>query len=396
MGEKGRQLDFKTQNSIMARKICVVLTTRGNYAKLKSTMLAVEKDLFLNLQIVVAGGILLDRYGNYGNLIERDGFRINDSVPFLLNGDSPEVLSISSGLATLELSRSFARLKPDIVFVIADRYEALSIAHASICMNIPIAHLEGGEISGSIDERIRHAITKLSHLHLPANEDAAQRIIRMGEPKDNVVVCGTPSLDLLQDNLRLDITLIQNYLDNRSRGASISISEEYIVVSQHPVFTENESAEEQMLITLESVRKIGLPIIWILPNMDAGESSAAKVLSSDSINKLAIIESLPMEFYANLLSHSCCLVGNSSSGIRECAFLGVPAVNIGSRQNGRQRGGNVIDVPHDTDSITNAVLHQLDHGHYNSDPVYGDGNASKLIVNALKSMSLNLEKRMTY
>ncbi len=381
----------------MRRKICIVLTTRGNYAKMKSTMRAIEDDPKLELQTVVGGGILLGRYGDYSKYIKRDGFAIAEHVPFLMAGDSLESMAMSAGMATFELSRTFARLRPDIVIVIADRYEALSVAHAAMCMNIAIAHLEGGEISGSIDERIRHAITKLAQVHFPANLEAAERIRRMGEPGCMVIATGTPSLDLLAEVDLDDLSALQEVLEQRGQGCRIDLSENYLVVSQHPVVTENEAVEKQIANTLSAVRSIGMPIVWILPNMDAGERSAATVLAQQGADlHVRVVSSLPMEHYARLLKHSCCLVGNSSSGIRECEYLGVPVVNIGSRQNGRQRGRNVIDVDHDVDAIIWAIKSQLDHGYYESDHLYGDGTAGKRIAEALASISIGLDKRMTY
>jgi UDP-hydrolysing UDP-N-acetyl-D-glucosamine 2-epimerase len=382
----------------MRRKICIVITTRGNYAKMKSTMLAILGDPRLAIQIVVGGGILLDRYGDYSDHIESEGFAIAERVPFLLGGDSLESMTMSAGMATLELGRTFARLRPDVVMVIADRYEALSVAHAAMCMNIPIAHLEGGEISGSIDERIRHAITKLAHVHFPATREAAERIRRMGESDESIVRIGTPSLDLLAALDLDDISPLEDFLARRGHGDVIELRGEYIVVSQHSVVTEIELAEQQLRATLEAARRIGLPVVWILPNMDAGEASAAIVLAQNRTDpmRIRVVTSLPMELYARLLKRSRCLVGNSSSGIRECEYLGVPVVNIGTRQNGRQRGRNVLDVDHDVDSIVLAVNRQLDHGHYSSDSIYGDGNSGKLLSEALATMSLEIDKRITY
>lgn len=381
----------------MRRKICIVLTTRGNYAKMKSTMHAIMDDPRLELQTVVGGGILLDRYGDYTKHIERDGFAIAERVPFLMGGDSLESMTMSAGMATLELGRTFARLHPDIVMVIADRYEALSVAHAAMCMNITIAHLEGGEISGSIDERIRHAITKLAHVHFPANPDAAERIRRMGETDTAIIMTGTPSLDLLASLDLEDLSALQDFLGQRGVGDPISLDSDYLVVSQHSVVTENTSAKKQLSDTLEAVHRVGMPVVWILPNMDAGEASAAEVLAQRSaVLHLRVVSSLPMELYARLLKHSRCLLGNSSSGIRECEYLGVPVVNIGTRQNGRQRGRNVLDVTHDVESIVYAINYQLDHGHYHSNCLYGDGHAGKRLAEALATMSLELDKRITY
>ena len=170
------------------RKVCVVLTTRGNYGKMKSPMRAIRAHPALELQLVVAGGILLPRHGDYARVIEGDGFTIDRRVYFLVEGDDPVAMAKSAGLATIEVGHTLDVLRPDVVLVIADRYEALAIALAAACMNVPIAHLEGGEVSGSVDESLRHAISKLAHLHFLANEEAAERLRRMGEWSATVVV----------------------------------------------------------------------------------------------------------------------------------------------------------------------------------------------------------------
>ena len=381
------------------RRIAIVLTTRGNYAKTKSTMRAIQGAAALELVTIVGGGIVQSRFGDYRPAIEGDGFRIDCSVDFLLeDGATLGAQAESAARAVSMVGHALTQLRPDAVLVIADRYEALAIALAATCMNVPIAHLEGGEVSGSIDERMRHAITKLAHLHLPANAEAASRIERMGEDRARIVVVGTPSLDLLAA------------LDLEERGAltratggdgdTIDFASDYVVVSQHPVPTEADSAEQQIEETAAAIAAVGLPTVWMLPNMDAGGDGAGRAFARirrDGLGvRLRFYPSLALEAYAVLLHHARCLVGNSSSGIREGAFLGVPAINIGSRQRGRQRGRNVVDVANRCDAITAAMRGQIAHGRYPCDPVYGDGNAGAKIAAALRMMPLGLEKMITY
>ena len=380
------------------RKICIVLTTRGNYAKLKSTIQAISSHPSLELQIILAGGITLSRYGDYSSHIEGDGFTINEKIPFLIAGDSLETMTMSAGIATMQLGMAFERLKPEIVMVIADRYEALSVAHAALCSNKFIAHLEGGEISGSIDERIRHAITKLSHIHFPANNESARRIERMGEPIDSIFTVGTPSLDLISSIELENIEPLNCFQSEHGKGDLIDLNKDFLVVSQHSVVTESVSSRQQIQDTLEAVNDIGLPVVWVLPNMDAGESSALEVLNNRDETRVPIMvfASLPMELYAPLIYHSKCLVGNSSSGLREGEYLGVPVVNIGNRQKGRLRGKNVVDVEHSAISISNAIRKQLAHGRYKTECLYGDGNSGKKIAEILATFKVNLDKRITY
>jgi UDP-hydrolysing UDP-N-acetyl-D-glucosamine 2-epimerase len=374
------------------------LTTRGNYAKLKSTIRAISSHPSLELQIIVAGGITLSRYGDYSSHIEGDGFTINEKIPFLFAGDSLEAMTMSAGIATMELGRAFERLKPEIVLVIADRYEALSVAHAALCSNKIIAHLEGGEISGSIDERIRHAITKLSHIHFPANYESAGRIERMGEPINSIFTVGTPSLDLISSIELENIEHLTRFQSKYGKGDLIDLNKDYLVVSQHSLVTESMSYGQQIQDTLGALNEIGLPVVWVLPNMDAGESSALEVLNNrDKAGvPIMVFASLPMELYAPLIYNSKCLVGNSSSGLREGEYLGVPVINIGNRQKGRLRGKNVIDVEHSVISISYAIRKQLAHGRYKTEYLYGDGNSGKKIAEILATFKVDLDKRITY
>lgn len=381
------------------RRIAIVLTTRGNYAKTKSTMRAIRDSAALELATIVGGGIVQSRFGDYRPAIEADGFRIDATIDFLVEeGATLPAQTQSAARATALVGEALARLRPDAVLVIADRYEALSIALAATCMNVPIAHLEGGEVSGSIDERIRHAITKLAHLHLPANEEAALRIEHMGEERARIVVVGTPSLDLLAALDLADRRPLQQA--GGGSGDAVDFAGDYVVVSQHPVPTEADSAETQIAETAAAVAALAMPTVWILPNMDAGGDGVTRALAALRARgigaPLRFYPSLSLEPYAILLRNARCLVGNSSSGIREGAFLGVPAVNVGTRQHGRQRGRNVIDVANRRDAIAAAMHAQIAHGRYDSDPVYGDGNSGAQIATALAAMPLGLEKTITY
>lgn len=382
----------------MKRRVAIVLTTRGNYAKMKSTMRAVLNHPALELQVVVGGGIVLARYGDYAGIIEADGFRIDRRVPFLSDGDTLGEMARSAGQATKGMAEAFEELRPDVVIVIADRYEALSVAHAALCMNIPIAHLEGGEVSGSIDESIRHAITKLAHIHFPATSSASDRIIRMGESSESVIVVGSPSLDLLSGLDLSDVSSLNaiHWIDGGD--TSPDFQKDYIVVSQHPVVTEYDDRSENMDETALAVRELGLPAVWVWPNMDAGSAEVTAGIRKFRTDHADIhhVASLPMELYAILLKNARCLVGNSSSGIRECEFLGVPVVNIGTRQQGRQRGANVMDVPYDRRAIIRTIHTQLAHGPYQSVHLYGDGRAGEKIANALARHDFRIQKRIAY
>ena len=382
----------------MKLKICVVLTTRGNYAKMKSTMKAILACSESDLQVIVGGGILLTRYGDYPKLIEADGFRVDRRVDFLEEGDTLGAMTRSAGLATIKMGTAFEELQPDVVLVIADRYEALSIALAAVCMNIPIAHLEGGEVSGSIDESLRHAVTKLAHLHFPANREAADRIRRLGEPESSIVVVGSPSLDLLVALDLTDLSVLDRAQQLDGEGGMVDFKRDYVVVSQHPVVTEYERGLHHLHETALAIEELGMPTVWLWPNMDAGAEEVTQAVRDFCARHPGIhhFKSLPMESYAVLLKNAKCLIGNSSSGIRESEFLGVPVVNVGTRQEGRLRGKNVRDVPYEKTAILSAIREQIAHGPYRPEHLYGDGRAGEKIAKTLVEYDFRVQKRITY
>lgn len=383
-----------------SRGIAIVLTTRGNYAKMGSTLCAAKAIPSLEVKIVVGGALLRDDYGVTSSIIEDDGHAIDAKLDYILGDHGLEDVAKSAGRCTMEMGSILARLKPDIVMVIADRYEALSIAHAALCQNIAIAHLEGGEVSGSIDERIRHAITKLANVHFPANQAAAERIRRLGEPPERIHVVGTPSLDLLRHADLDETAALALALKRDGVGAEISLDDDFVVVSQHPVVTEYADAARQFAETAKAVCALAMPAFWIGPNDEAGADAFGPVREALQANRQAppvrFIGGLGLIDYAVLLRRARCLIGNSSSGLREGAYLGVPAVNIGSRQQGRQQGANVVDVEHECDAIVAATRRQIEAGRYPSDPIYGDGRAGEKIARILAETPLGVEKTITF
>lgn len=383
----------------MKKKICIVLTYRGNYGKMKSTMQEIEKSQELELQIVVGGAMVLQKFGQPVKLLHQDGFREDEAVYFLLEGDSPVTMAKSTGHAVVEFANTFERLQPDMVVVVADRFEAMAIAIAASYMNIPLVHLEGGELSGSIDESIRHAITKFAHYHLVATKKSSERVVKMGEDSTHVHVVGSPNLDLIARlNLDLNFNIFEKYL---GVGPEIDCgSGEYIIVNQHPVTTEYERATEQIFETLHAIYDLALPTIWLWPNMDAGSDGLSKGIRIFRERYLPehihFFKFFSFEDYAALMNNCAVLVGNTSSGIRESCFLGVPVVNIGTRQNYRERGSNVVDCGYDREEIKQAILKQKFHGRYEKGLLYGDGTAGKKIATVLKTCELTAQKTNMY
>ena len=381
-------------------KVLVALTTRGNYAKMKSTMRAVLDDERLRLQVAVGGGLVLERYGRLEPILAQDGFTVDGELDYVEDGDTLHAMARSASRCLAGFADTLGRLAPDVVVIVADRYEALALAQAAVCMNVRIAHLEGGEVSGSIDERIRHAVTKLSHLHFVANDDAARRVCRMGEIPEHVHVVGTPSLDQLADMNLNDLERVERVLEERGSGPVVDLRSDFLVVSHHPVVTQIAEAAGHYGEIATVVRALQLPAVWVLPNLDAGAAEALGPVTSlqrdPSAPAVRCVGSLPFDVYATLLHQARCLIGNTSSGLREGAYLGTPVVNVGTRQHGRARARNVIDVPDDSAAIVSAARQQIAHGRYARDPLYGDGRAGQRIAAALASPLPPLEKTIAY
>ena len=385
----------------MPRKICVVITARPSYSRIRTALAAIRDHADLELQLVVTASALLDRYGNAAKVMETEGFAINRRVHMILEGENLVTSTKSTGLGLTELATVFDDLKPDIVVSVADRFETMATAVAAAYMNIPLAHIQGGEITGSIDEKVRHAITKLADLHLVASEKAAERVVRMGERPQAVFVTGCPSIDLAKEALAREPRDVDALLAGYGGvGADIDISGGYIVVMQHPVTTEYKQAQVHVTETLEAVREGNYPTLWFWPNVDAGSDATSKTIrmfrEKHAMNHIHFYKNMkPMDFLS-LLINSRGIVGNSSVAIRECAYLGVPAVNIGTRQGGRDRGLNVTDVAYDRRAIGAAIAENFKRGKTGRDTLYGDGGAGERIAEVLARAPLTIEKRLTY
>ncbi len=383
------------------RRICVVVGSRANYSSIKSAMRAIDAHPELTLQLVVAASAVLDRYGAAVNLIERDGFIVDCRLHMLVEGETPVTMAKSTGLGLMELPSVFDRLRPDCVLTVGDRFETMATTLAAAYLNISLAHTMGGEVSGTIDESIRHAVTKFAHIHFPASRDAAERIVKLGERPDTVHCVGCPRIDLVAEILRDDQGPDLNaFLNAQGVGDAIDVDQPFLLVSQHPVTTEYGEGERQIRATLEAAWESGLPSVVLWPNADAGSEDIARGMRKWREHNLArgsrFFKNLPIDVYVRLMKRTACLVGNSSSGIREGAFIGTPVVNVGSRQIGRERGHNVIDANHEAEAILAAIRTQLAHGPYASDPVYGDGNAGRRIADILATAQVDIQKRITY
>ena len=299
----------------------------------------------------------------------------------------------------MELSTAFDDLKPDVVVTIADRYETIATAIAACYMNIPLVHVQGGEVTGSIDEKVRHAITKLADVHLVASEKAAKRVIGMGERPETVFATGCPSIDLAREALICEPRPVAETLSHYGGvGPDIDTSKGYIVVMQHPVTSEYDRAAQQAQVMLQAVDEIGCPTLWFWPNVDAGSDGMSKAIRTyrekNSLEHVHFYKNLKPLDFLSILINSRGIVGNSSVAIRECAYLGVPAVNVGSRQAGRDRGMNVTDIAYDHAAIVAATREMWNGNRLPEDTIYGDGTAGQKIADALAMMSVSIEKRL--
>lgn len=382
----------------MKRKICVVVASRANYGRVKYVLKAIQEHSDLELQLVVGASVLLDRFGNALRVIEEDGFVPTRKIYYVIEGENLETQAKSTGLGIIELSTVFEDIRPDVVVTVADRYETMATAIAATYLNIPLAHIQGGEITGNIDELVRHAITKLSHYHFPSTEQSRERLIKMGEEPERIVNSGCPSIDTLcHQDLSISNEKMSEY---SSVGYKIDFTKPYILMMQHPVTTTPEEGRIQVEKTLAALKDREEQKIVMWPNIDAGSDLVSRGIrifrENNSTLKFSYCKNFPPEIYNCILKHATCVVGNSSSFIREASFLGTPAVIVGDRQEGREHGHNVMFSEYDTNDIARCLEAQIAHGRYESEMIFGKGNAGEIIADYLAKVELSIHKRMTY
>lgn len=385
----------------MKRKVCVVVTARPSYSRIRTALHAINANPNLELQLVAAASTLLNQYGNAVRFMEQDGFNISSKVYMVVEGENLTTMAKTTGLGLLEIATTFDNLKPDVVVTIADRYETIATAIAASYMNIPLVHIQGGEVTGTIDEKVRHAVTKLADIHLVSTKKAAENVIRMGEHPDSVFITGCPSIDIAASVLEKPELDFDPFAKYGGVGSIFDMQKNgYLVVMQHPVTTEYQQARVQVTETLYAIKETGLPAFWFWPNVDAGSDGTSKGIrmfrENENSSNIHFFRNMESEDFLRLVYNSRCIVGNSSVGIRETSFLGVPSVNIGTREAGRERGRNVMDVDYDRGQIREAINAQLRNGRYPSDLLYGRGDAGLQIANILAEAPLRSEKRLAY
>lgn len=382
----------------MKRKVCVITGTRAEYGILAPVMEAIRSSKHFNLYVVATGMHLMTEFGYTVKEIERDGFSVYAKIDISHAQDKGGAMADGVGRGTSKFVRCFQRLRPDFILTLGDRGEVLAAAVAANYMNIPVVHIHGGEVSGHVDGVVRHAITKLAHIHFPATQKARERILRLGEEPWRVMVAGAPALDrILNDQVMPKQTLLKKYrLDPRQPLG---------LLVQHPVHSQIKEAGKQIQSTLQAIVDLKLQTVVVYPNADAGGRAMIKVLGKfKKYLFLKHYKSIPHADYLGLLKIASVLIGNSSSGIIEAASFRLPVINIGCRQEGRERSVNVIDVPHEKRIIAR-VIQKVIHDQKFRRRVkqcrnpYGDGKASGRIVKFLGKVNLNnrlIQKKITY
>ena len=388
------------------KKISIYVGSRANYSSAFSLMKSIQNHPNLELSLVLSGAAVLPRFGDIRKLVKEDGFEADIITNSLVEGETPTAMAKSIGLGMIDYSTSLEKLDPDFVIAIGDRFDVLPWVISAAMMNIPIAHTMGGERSGTIDESIRHAITKFSNIHFPANFDSANRIEKMGEDPKTIFTVGCPRIDFILDCLKKFKK--GNILSSKEIfelyggvGEKFNLKEEsFLLVSFHPVTTEFGSNKTHIKEILKSLKELKINTVMIWPNADAGSDEISKEIrvfrEKFSPSWLHLFVNLPIEIYIQLMYQCSCIIGNSSSAIREGETIGVPAVNIGSRQNMRLKGKNIIDVEPSQKYIVEAIKKQINIGKYESDSLYGSGGAGEKIANILARVDIKNTQKINH
>lgn len=379
------------------RKVCVVLVDRANYGRLKPVMAAIQRHPDLELQVLCAGTMVLERFDQPVDGVRRDGFPVDGEIFIELEGSRPVTMAKSVGFATIEFASEFQRLAPDLVLLIGDRYEAFAAAIAAAYMNLTIVHMQGGEVSGSIDESARHAISKLAQFHFPATARSAEYLVRMGERPETILGVGCPSGDIA---LSLDRHLELEVLNGRGSGATIDPERPFLLVVFHPTTTEFGGERAQMEELLAALGEIAMPTLLLWPNIDAGSDHISKAIrvfrTQHAIDWLRTRTNLAPEDYLEVLAAASCAVGNSSSFVRDGSFLGTPVVLVGNRQRHREVADHVAPVGADRRAIAAAIGHQVAHGRFAPSGLYGDGKVSERLAAAVAALQPYVQKHLAF
>jgi UDP-hydrolysing UDP-N-acetyl-D-glucosamine 2-epimerase len=374
-------------------KIAAVLVDRANYGRMKPILEIMRDDKNIDLSLVCTGTMVLDRFGKAVEVVKDDGFEVDEEIFVELEGSVPSTMAKSLGLAIIELTNVLQKQSPDFVILIGDRSEALGAAIAAVYQNFCLIHIQGGEITGSIDESARHAITKLAHYHFPSTKQAGKNIIQMGEQEKYVFPYGCPSADIVSRSS----TNFNTALFDSGVGPELDLSKEYVLVLFHPVTTEYGNAEMQMNEILNAIKELKTQTILIWPNIDAGSDGVSQSIrrfrENNRLFKLHAYKNFEPDAYIPILQNAVCAIGNSSSFVRDASFIGTPIVLVGSRQNGRECCESVVKVKVSKQEILDAAKKQIKHGRYKPSTLYGKKGVSKKIVERIKKLKKYSQKK---
>jgi GDP/UDP-N,N'-diacetylbacillosamine 2-epimerase (hydrolysing) len=378
------------------RTICAITGSRGEWGYIRPILKCIDRDPALDYRIIATHMHLLPTFGSSVREIERDGFHVDERIFMTFDGYNATTMTKSLGIFLLELPTVLQRMRPDLILLAGDRGEQLVGAMAGLHLGIPVAHIQAGELSGNVDGIVRHAITKLAHIHFAANEEFAERVRRLGEQDFRIFVTGAPLVDELVEG---PITSERDLRDKYR----LPVQDRLILTVQHPVTEEEADAGEQVSETISALMDLNLPTIFIYPNADAGSEHIRRQLAKLKRPKVRMFRNLPRQDYLGLMRMAAVVVGNSSSGIMEAPSFGKPTVNIGRRQNGRPQACNVINVGYRREEILEALERAtspefVERASTAKNP-YGDGNASEKIVEVLRNIAIDdklLLKELTY
>ena len=374
----------------MKKRILIITERRADYSRFKPILKKLRNNKLFQYFIIVTGLHLIKEHGSTIKEIRNDNFKIFCKFKNFKNGktDDPSSMILAMGETFIKLAKIIKKIKPNIILSGFDIGANFALTVAGAHFNIPVAHIQGGEITGSIDESLRHAMSKFSNYHLVANLDAKKRLIKMGEAKNSIFVVGCPSLDALLDEPIIKDSILAKKFD-------IDFSKIFFIVIQHPVTTENEKSSKQIIETINAIKKSKIQTLFVLPNNDSGHKSIVREIKK---NNLKWTETLSLSEYKSLLLKTSILIGNSSSGIHEAASFKIPVINIGSRQNGRLKEKNVVDARHDSNDIYKKIVYCLNNKNYikkinKIKNPYGNGHSAEKIINILKKINLNKSRQ---
>lgn len=379
------------------RKVMVVGLNRSEYSRIRSVIRALLKKN--TVETVIA--VLDSKYTNTSSVFKNDSIPIHYRVPISIDERKPVKIAIAISEITKSFAKIFDKEKPDVLIIMGDRYEALGVVIAAVFQNIFIAHIQGGEVTGTHDEHTRHAITKLSNLHFPATKLAGERIIKMGEVPNNVIVVGCPGTDMVLGAPHLTFEELRQEIFRLTKRDDVlrRLTSDYFLVLQFPVPTEIEAAKEQIQETLSALKEFPQSKLILTPIPDAGGDLVERAVRDYESHdpRALVIKHLPPDLFVNAMRLSKVMIGNSSAGIRETGYLATPTINIGSRQTGREQSSNIINVEHNKDEIVHAINKQLEHSNYAVEMIYGDGRAGEKIAEIVATVDCSkIQKKLAY